>query len=130
MAPGQLYHFQADGPNDPSRGFLFNPEARLIDPYTKALAGCFQPAEGGVIRPPKCVVIDDDKFDWQGDRHIRRSLAETVIYEMHVRGFTRSRSSHVENPGTYLGIIEKIPYLKSLGVTAVELMPVHEFPDS
>ena len=128
MAPGQLYHLQADGPYEPEKGFLFKPNARLIDPYAKALAGCFQPAEEGIIRPPKCVVIDDDKFDWQGDRHIRRSLAETVIYELHVRGFTRSRSSHVEHPGTYLGIIEKIPYLKSLGVTAVELMPVHEFP--
>jgi glycogen operon protein len=72
-------------------------------------------------------VIDDD-FDWQGDRHIRRPLAETVIYEMHVRGFTRSNTSNVKRPGTYFGVIEKIPYLKSLGVTAVELMPIHEFP--
>ena len=70
----------------------------------------------------------DDTFDWQGDRHLRRGLADTVIYEMHVGGFTRSATSGVENPGTYLGVIEKIPYLKSLGVTAVELMPVHEFP--
>jgi glycogen operon protein len=73
------------------------------------------------------VVIDDD-FDWQGDRHLRRTLSETVIYEMHVRGFTRSRTSGAAHPGTYLGVIEKIPYLQSLGVTAVELMPVHEFP--
>jgi glycogen operon protein len=72
--------------------------------------------------------VIDDAFEWQGDRHLRRSLSETVIYEMHVRGFTRSTSSGVGNPGTYLGVIEKIPYLKSLGVTAVELMPVHEFP--
>ena len=69
----------------------------------------------------------DDAFDWQGDRHLRRGLSDTVIYEMHVRGFTASPTSGVENPGTYLGVIEKIPYLKSLGVTAVELMPVHEF---
>ena len=80
-----------------------------------------------IIRPPKCVVIDD-YFDWEGDRHLRRDLSETVIYEMHVRGFTRSKTSKVEHPGTYLGVIEKIPYLKSLGITAVELMPVHEFP--
>ncbi len=127
VSPGQLYHFQADGPHEPERGHRFDPQARLVDPYAKALAGTFLPAEGGVVRPPKCVVIDDE-FDWQGDRHLRRDLSETVIYEMHVRGFTRARSSGVEHPGTYLGVIEKIPYLQSLGVTAVELMPVHEFP--
>jgi glycogen operon protein len=125
--PGQLYHFQADGPHEPQRGYRFDPQSRLIDPYCKALAGDFLPAEGGIIRPPKCVVINDE-FDWQGDRHLRRTLAETIIYEMHVRGFTRAASSGVEHPGTYLGIVEKIPYLKSLGVTAIELMPVHEFP--
>jgi isoamylase len=124
---GQLYHFQADGPRDPERGQWFDPAARLIDPYAKALAGDFLPAPDGIIRPPKCVVTDD-YFDWEGDRHIRRSVSETVIYETHVRGFTRDKSSRVKHPGTYLGLIEKIPYLKSLGVTAVELMPVHEFP--
>lgn len=127
VSAGQLYHFQADGPYDPSRGLRFDPKARLIDPYAKALAGTFLPAKDGIIRPPKCVVIDD-YFDWQGDRHIRRDLSESVIYEMHVRGFTKSSTSGVEHPGTYLGVIEKIPYLKSLGITAVELMPVHEFP--
>jgi glycogen operon protein len=124
---GALYHFQADGPYAPERGHRFNPQARLIDPYARALAGQFQASEDGVIRPPKCVVVVDD-FDWKGDRHLRRPLSESVIYEMHVRGFTRSPSANVEDPGTYLGVIEKIPYLQSLGVTAVELMPVHEFP--
>ncbi|MDY0169676.1 MAG: glycogen debranching protein GlgX [Thermoguttaceae bacterium] len=127
LRPGQLYHFQADGPHEPQRGHRFDPQARLIDPYAKALAGTFLPADGGIIRPPKCVVVNDE-FDWEGDRHLRRDLSETVIYEMHVRGFTKSRSSGVDYPGTYLGVIEKIPYLRSLGVTAVELMPVHEFP--
>ncbi|MGD9721330.1 MAG: glycogen debranching protein GlgX [Pirellulales bacterium] len=126
---GQLYHFQADGPYDPERGQRFDRSARLIDPFARALAGDFLPADDGIIRPPKCVVVDD-RFDWQGDRHLRRELSETVIYEMHVRGFTRDTSSGVQHPGTYLGIIEKIPYLKSLGVTAVELMPVHEFPSN
>ncbi len=128
LQAGQLYHFQASGPYEPEKGHRFDPAARLIDPYAKALAGHFLPADDGIVRPPKCVVVADDDFDWQGDRHLRRSLAETVIYEMHVKGFTQSRSSGVRHPGTYLGVIEKIPYLKSLGVTAVELMPVHEFP--
>ena len=127
IGPGQLYHFQANGPNDPRRGQRFNPAARLIDPYAKALAGTFQPGNDGIIRPPKCVTVDDH-FDWEGDRHLRRDLSETIIYEMHVRGFTQHPSSGVEHPGTYLGVIDKIPYLQSLGVTAVELMPVHEFP--
>jgi isoamylase len=127
LTHGQLYHFQADGPWEPETGQLFNSKARLIDPYAKALAGTFLSCPDGVIRPPKCVVIDD-YFDWEGDRHIRRPVSETVIYEMHVRGFTQSPTAKVTNPGSYLGVIEKIPYLKSLGVTAVELMPVHEFP--
>ena len=127
VEPGQLYHFQADGPFEPDKGLRFDGKARLIDPYAKALAGRFLLAEDGIVRPPKCVVVDDE-FDWQGDRHVRRDLDETVIYEMHVRGFTRAPSSGVSHPGTYLGLIEKIPYLQSLGVTAVELMPVFEFP--
>ncbi|MGV3605269.1 MAG: glycogen debranching protein GlgX [Planctomycetaceae bacterium] len=126
---GQLYHLQADGPRDPSIGQWFDGQARLIDPYAKALAGKFLPSEDGIIRPPKCVVVDD-YFDWEGDRHVRRSISETIIYETHVRGFTQHPSSGVKNPGTYLGLIEKIPYLQSLGVTAVELMPVHEFPEA
>ena len=127
IKPGQLYHFQASGPFDPAIGMRFNKDARLIDPYAKALAGTFQPSDDGIIRPPKCVVVDDT-FDWAGDRHLNRDLSETIIYEMHVKGFTKSATSGVKNPGTYLGVIEKIPYLKSLGVTAVELMPIHEFP--
>ena len=124
---GQLYQLQTAGTHQPERGLRFDGRARLLDPYAAALAGDFQPADDGVIRPPKCVVIDD-KFDWEDDRCPRYHPSESVIYEMHVGGFTKSRSSHVKHPGTYLGIIEKIPYLKSLGVTAVELMPIHEFP--
>jgi glycogen operon protein len=127
LSTDQLYHFQADGPFDPSQGYRFNPHTRLIDPYARALAGRFLPATDGIIRPPKCVVVDDH-FDWKGDRHLKRPLSETIIYEMHVRGFTRNPSSEAHYPGTYAGVVEKIPYLKSLGVTAVELMPVHEFP--
>lgn len=128
IGAGQLYHFQAEGPLDPKRGHRFVQSARLIDPYAKALCGRFLPLiNGKVVHPPKCVVVDDT-FDWQGDRHLKRNLSESIIYELHVKGFTYSDTSGVKNPGTYLGVIEKIPYLKSLGVTAIELMPVHEFP--
>ena len=124
---GQLYHLQASGPWDPDKGHRFDSSARLIDPYAEALAGTFQKSTDGVVRPPKCVVMGDT-FDWEGDRHLRHDISESVIYEMHVRGFTKSRSAKVKAPGSYLGVIEKIPYLKSLGITAVELMPVNEFP--
>ena len=127
LKTGQLYHFQASGPWDPARGQRFDSSARLIDPYAQALAGTFQQSTDGVVRPPKCVVVKDD-FDWEDDRHLRHDLSESVIYEMHVRGFTKSKTAKVKCPGTYLGVIEKIPYLKDLGVTAVELMPVNEFP--
>ena len=127
LAHGQLYHFQADGPWDPCNGHRFDPAARLIDPYAQALAGEFQAGDDGIIRPPKCVVIDEE-FDWDGDRPVRHDISESVIYEMHVKGFTSSTTARVETGGSYLGVIEKIPYLKSLGITAVELMPVNEFP--
>ena len=127
LEAGQLYHFQADGLYRPESGWWFDNKARLIDPYCQALAGDFQPSTDGVIRPPKSVVVDHH-FDWQGDRPLRHPIQNTIIYEMHVAGFTKHPASGVSKPGTYLGAIEKIPYLQSLGVTAVELMPVHEFP--
>jgi len=126
LPENQLYHFQADGPFEPQNGHRFDSTARLIDPYARALAGDFLPADDGICRPPKCVVVED-RFDWQGDRHLKTPLSDTIIYELHVRGFTQSPTSGVEHPGSYLGVIEKIPYLQSLGVTAVELMPVHDF---
>ncbi|MFX3954199.1 hypothetical protein ACJBXF_10215, partial [Streptococcus suis] len=89
-------------------------------PYAQALAGTYQTGKDGLVRPPKCVVVDQS-FDWEGDRHLRHDMSETIIYEMHVRGFTKSKTAKVKAPGSYLGVIEKIPYLKSLGVTAVEL---------
>ena len=127
LAHGQLYHFQASGPWAPEQGQRFDPAARLIDPYAQALAGEFQPGCDGIVRPPKCVIIDDE-FDWEGDRHVRHDISESVIYEMHVKGFTNSKTAKVKAGGSYLGVIEKIPYLKSLGITAVELMPTNEFP--
>src|SRR5262245_3532818 len=100
VGAGQLYHLQADGPFDARAGHRFDAAARLIDPYAKALAGDFLVGENDEIVPPKCVVIDDDEFDWLGDRHLKRKLSESVIYELHVRGFTRDRSSGSQHPGS------------------------------
>merc|ERR1711861_4799 len=71
----------------------------------------------------RSVVVDTSKYDWEGDEPLKLPMAETIVYEMHVGGFTKSPTSGVKNPGTYLGLIEKIPYLKELGITAVELLP-------
>ena len=98
LGAGALYHFQAEGPHDPATGQWFNSQARLIDPYAKALAGDFQPSTDGIVRPPKCVVVDD-YFDWEGDRHVRRDVSETVIYETHVRGFTQGQDGEGQTPG-------------------------------
>ncbi|MDO5308436.1 MAG: glycogen debranching protein GlgX [Planctomycetia bacterium] len=127
LQAGALYHFQVDGPWTSVPGDSFDSRARLIDPYARALAGDFLPKKDGVCLPPKCVVVDE-RFDWGNEPRIQRHLADEIIYEAHVRGFTNSPSSGVSKPGSYLGLIEKIPYLQSLGVTAIELMPVHEFP--
>ncbi|MBR0192330.1 MAG: glycogen debranching protein GlgX [Thermoguttaceae bacterium] len=126
LKEGTLYHLQADGPFDLGMGFRFDGKARLIDPFARALSGPYQFNSKGVLVPPKCVVVSD-AFNWAGDRHLRYKMADSVIYEMHVRGLTESPSSRARFPGTYQGVVEKIPYLKSLGITAVELMPVHEF---
>ena len=121
IGPGALYAFRVDGPREVSLGHRFDPGVTLLDPYAKAVTGPAGARKG--------VVISDD-FDWQGDRPLGRPLARTVIYETHVRGFTRHPSSGVEHPGTFRGVSEKIPYLVDLGVTAVELMPVMEFDET
>ena len=120
IGPGALYLFRVDGPHDPARGHRFDPRAMLLDPYAKAVAG--------PSGRRKCVVVGDD-FDWRGDRPLARPLSRSVIYETHVRGLTRHPSSGVEHPGTFLGVVEKLPHLVDLGVSAVELMPVMEFDE-
>ena len=150
LGAGALYLFHVDGPYDPDRGHRFNPNLYLLDPYARALTGGFRwelsgqygydpdsPAgdlsqnldagtnAGGI---PKCVVVDN-RFDWQGDRPLNYPLRTSVIYEAHVKGLSADSSSGVEQPGTYRGLIEKIPYLQRLGVTSLELLPVHEFDE-
>lgn len=135
IKPGQLYGFHANGPEDPQNGQRFDNQKILIDPYGKAVSvGAYDRAAAG--RPGdnaatslKSVVADLHSFDWEGDRPLNRPFHRTVIYELHVGGFTRHPNSGVTaaHAGTYRGVIEKIPYLLELGITAVELLPVFQF---
>ncbi len=133
---GQLYGYRVHGPSDPAKGLRFDPDKVLLDPYGRAVVTprdyhpdhARQPGDNAATAM-KSVVIDTSGYDWEGDRPLRRPSARTVIYEMHVRGFTRNPNSGVKEQirGTYAGLAEKIPYLKDLGITAVELLPVHAF---
>jgi glycogen operon protein len=134
LAAGFEYGFRAMREGEkPSPLHRFDPQAVLLDPYAKALSSpslwrgaSRAEAQSGAWRG----VLVDETFDWEFDRPLKRHLADTVIYEVHVRGFTRHASSGVDHPGTYRGLIEKIPHLQELGVTAVELLPVTEFDES
>jgi len=139
IQPGQLYGYRADGPRDPAAGQRFDPQKVLLDPYGKAVSVGKNYSRAEACRPGdnaatsmKSVVADLSLFDWQDDKPINRLYRDTVIYEMHVAGFTGDPSSGVTktNRGTYLGVIDKIPYLQSLGITAVELLPVYQFDSS
>jgi len=146
---GQLYGYRADGPYKPKMGMRFNKNKLLLDPYTRAVTGNFNwnlsDARGYDINSakgdlsfstvdsagaaPKCIVVDDS-FDWDEDRPLKVPLRDTIIYETHVRGLTCHPSSQVKHPGTFQGVIEKIAYLKELGITAVEFLPIQEFDES
>ena len=146
VRPGQLYGYKVRGEYDPARGLRFNEHKLLLDPYARALTGKavnrgglllgYDPSAPGrdlamdrrdsTSVMPKCI-ITGGAFDWQGDSRLDLPLSELVIYEAHLKGFTAHPSSGVRHPGTYLGFIEKIPYLKQLGINAVEFMPLHEF---
>ena len=136
LEPGQVYAYRAHGPFAPERGWRFDAEKVLLDPYGFAVAVPETYDRWRAARPGdnaatamKSVVADPRTYDWEGDLPLRRPFAETVIYELHVGGFTRHPSSGVASAkrGTYAGLIEKIPYLKGLGVTTVELLPVFQF---
>jgi glycogen operon protein len=133
---GQVYAYHSHGPFEPDRGLRFDAEKVLLDPYGRAVAVPETYHRGAAMRPGsngayalKSVVADPSRYDWEGDRPLQRPLLETILYELHVRGFTRHPSSGVapEKRGTYAGLIEKIPYLKDLGITGVELLPVFQF---
>jgi len=136
LKPGQIYGYQVDGPFDPAKGMRFDSSKILLDPYGRGVTVPQQysraaaASEGSDIASAmKSVVIDTCSYDWEGDVPLQKSSARTIIYEMHVRGFTRHPSSGVgeERRGTYAGVIDKIPYLQELGITAVELLPVFQF---
>ena len=136
IRPGQIYAYRADGRFDPERGLRFDPTKALLDPYGRAVVvpdGYSRHAASrygqNTAIAMKSVVVEPHVYDWEGDAPLRRPFATTVIYEMHVAGFTRHPSSGVaaELRGTYAGMIEKIPYLQDLGITAVELLPVFQF---
>ena len=136
IQPGQLYGYRARGQFDPASGARFDASKVLLDPYGRGVVvprnysreAARHPGDNCAIAM-KSVVVDPSAYDWEGDTPLKRPSSRTIIYEMHVRGFTRHPSSGLEENlrGTYAGLIEKIPYLKQLGVTAVELLPVFQF---
>ncbi|MDR2602204.1 MAG: glycogen debranching protein GlgX [Spirochaetaceae bacterium] len=147
LGAGALYLYRADGPYNPERGFRFNPNNGLLDPYAKALlypvpwdlskslayiyggeeADLSYNPNSNISITPRCVVIDDEAFDWQDDLPLNYPLRHSVFYETHVKGLTMSPSSGVNYKGSYKGVIEMIPYFKDLGITSLEFLPVHEF---
>jgi isoamylase len=136
LRAGQLYGYRVHGPSDPARGLRFDPAKVLLDPYGRGVvlpqgynrAAAAQPGDNAATAM-KSVLADPGAYDWEGDAPLRLPSTQTIIYEMHVRGFTRHPSSGVAEGkrGTYAGLVEKIPYLQDLGITAVELLPVFQF---
>jgi glycogen operon protein len=129
---GLCYTWRVDGPADPARGMRFDARRELLDPWARLVAPHRWDRAAAMAGKPsaiRAVVPPRDDYDWEDDEVLDRSLRDAVIYELHVGGFTRHASSGVEHPGTFAGLIEKIPYLRSLGVTDVELMPVAAFDE-
>ena len=143
-----LYLYRVDGEFAPTEGQRFNRHNYLLDPYAKAVTNSSIFLDDGLQMPspnidgdlfystqahakhfPKCIVVDDEEFDWQGDKPLNRPMNETVIYEAHVKGLTVTNRT-LKFPGTYKGVVEIIPYLKELGITSLELLPVQEFDEN
>ena len=149
LEPLTCYLYRAKGPYVPEKGFRYNSNKTLLDPYAKALTdlsvwdsttclGYDQYAESrdlsfsyidDVLTQPRCIVVDDS-FDWQGDLPLNYPLRFSVLYEAHVKGLTQHPDSEVSAPGTYRGVIDKIPFFKDLGVTSLEFLPIHEFNEN
>jgi glycogen operon protein len=149
LQAGTCYLYRVTGQYIPEKGQRFNPHKTLLDPYAKALtdisgwdygkcAGYDTEKPGrdltysyddDIAHQPRCIVVDDN-FDWQGDLPLNYPLRFSVIYETHVKGLTAHPNSGVEHPGTYRGVVEKIPFLKDLGITSLEFLPVQEFNEN
>ncbi|MCL2721489.1 MAG: glycogen debranching protein GlgX [Treponema sp.] len=149
LGAGTCYLYRVDGPYFPEKGQRFNRHKTLFDPYAKALTDLsdwdygkcagYDPDKPGndstysydddIQHQPRCIVIDD-YFDWQGDTPLNYPLRFSIIYETHVKGLTAHPGSGVQHPGTYKGVIEKIPYFKDLGITSLEFLPVQEFNEN
>jgi len=149
IATGQCYAYRVDGAYEPGQGHRFNFNRLLLDPFATAISRLplwdFAAARGydpsspeqdlafskvdNSGSMPKCIFLDEP-FEWEGDQLPRHPWSKIVIYEVHVRGFTIHPKSGVDHPGTYRGLMEKIPHLKTLGITAVELMPIQEFNET
>ncbi len=131
LPPQTLYGYRFSGPWDPEgSGHGYNGDLVLIDPHARELSSPGWGEKRHCLGRRPCGMIPDASFDWEGDRPLKTPLQDTIIYEMHVRGFTRHPSSETAFAGTFRGICEKIDYLRELGITAVELMPVTEFDEN
>lgn len=148
LGPGALFLWRVAGPFQPERGHRFNSHKALLDPYAQAVTGNFRwdfskaiaydptspkgdlsySREENAGYMPKCVVVAEE-FDWKGDKPLNYPLRHCIIYETHVRGLSLHKSSGVAHPGTFLGVVESIPYLKKLGITSIELLPVQEYDE-
>jgi len=136
LRAGQIYGYRVHGPFDPNQGMRFDPAKVLLDPYGRAVvvpknysreAG--QQSGDTAANAMKSVVVDPTTYDWEGDAPLRRPSSRTIVYEMHVEGFTKNPNSSVAEKarGTFRGLVEKIPYLLDLGISAVELLPIFQF---
>ncbi|MBF0564283.1 MAG: glycogen debranching protein GlgX [Nitrospirae bacterium] len=136
LKPGMHYALRVDGDFNPNEGLRFKPQKVVLDPYALGNTcnlwnrGDACGDKDNLKTSMRSVIIDINDYDWEGDKPLNHRMNESVIYELHVGGFTKSPSSGVKNPGKFDGIIQKIPYLKKLGVTAVELLPVMQYDDT
>ncbi len=135
LQAGVHYTWRIDGPKDTRRtGFRFNKKFELLDPWARAVSDTMwdrrraQKTHNSTYTSMRAIVVDNE-YDWEGDKPVNHPLENSIIYEVHVGGFTKHQSSGVANPGTYAGLVEKIPYLQELGITDVELLPVMAFDE-
>ena len=133
LKPGYAYAWRVDGPRNSAEGFRFDPRLELLDPWAKQVSDVLWDREKATTDPStpriRGMVPSEEPFDWEGDQLVDMAPEKAIIYEMHVGSFTKHNSSRVKHPGTFLGLKEKVPYLKDLGITHVELLPIMAFDE-